>query len=272
VRGDRVRARSLQPYLSAINRVHRDLEYEEPALGHVVQQVRRAVALRQANLGRPTQRVYLPPPVVERVLLWALRARTPQRYSDPAFRRLFRAAVAVVVTFVIFCRGDTGSALRLGDVRRSVAGVSFTLDHEKGKRVDGVARVITLPPGAVPGLEQLLALWEDVRGPMEQAVGTTSYFAFPHERAMVLRASQIDAWLQLILDHLGEHAPTGETWSGHSLRKGAASGAGAIDVVLFRICFLGGWSIKSKAVHDYIDATCPDTPAARRFFGWLTRR
>ena len=70
----------------------------------------------------------------------------------------------------------------------------------------------------------------------------------------------------------GLAAPAGETWSGHSLRKGAASGAGAIDVALFRICYMGGWSIRSAAVHDYIDATCPDTPAARRFFGWLSRR
>ena len=74
VQGDRVRAKSLQPYLSAVNRVHRDLEFDEPALGHVVQQVRRGVALRQANAGRPSQRVYLPPPMVERVLLWAVPA------------------------------------------------------------------------------------------------------------------------------------------------------------------------------------------------------
>ena len=46
----------------------------------------------------------------------------------------------------------------------------------------------------------------------------------------------------------------------------------AIDVALFRICFIGGWSIRSAAVHDYIDATCPATPACRRFFGWLTRQ
>ena len=98
-----------------------------------------------------------------------------------------------------------------------------------------------------------------------------SYFSLPHERA-ALRADQIDAWLGSILGHLGERAPAGETWSGHSLRKGAASGAGALDVALFRICYMGGWSIRSAAVHDYIDATCPDTPAARRFFGWLARR
>ena len=268
VKDDRVRAKSLQPYLSAINRVHRDLEMAEPALGHVVQQVRRAVALRQAGQGRASQRVYLPPPVVERVLLWAL-ARDPARLrAEPRQRQLFRAAVAVVLSFCIFCRGHTGSALRVGDVRRSAAGVTVTLDNEKGKRVDGVARTITFPPGAVPGLEELLSMWEALRG----ASSASCYFAFPHEQRSTWEPSAVDGWLGSILGHLGESPPEGETWSGHSLRKGAASGAGAIDVALFRICFMGGWSVRGGAVHDYIDATCPDTPAARRFFGWLLRQ
>ena len=133
---------------------------------------------------------------------------------------------------------------------------------------------LTFPPGAVPGLEELLAKWERVwalRDTFAERADCPSYFSLPHERA-ALRADQIDAWLGSILGHLGEHAPAGEAWSGHSLRKGAASGAGAIDVALFRICYMGGWSVRSAAVHDYIDATCPDTPAAWRFFGWLSRR
>ena len=40
---------------------------------------------------------------------------------------------------------------------------------------------------------------------------------------------------------------------------------------LDRICWCGGWSILSRAVHDYIDPTCPTSLAARRFFGWLRR-
>ena len=60
-------------------------------------------------------------------------------------------------------------------------------------------------------------------------------------------------------------APEGEAWTGHSLRKGAASGANAIDVALFRVCYMGGWSVRGGAVHDYIDATSAPTrrlPAA----------
>jgi hypothetical protein len=82
-------------------------------------------------------------------------------------------------------------------------------------------------------------------------------------------ASQIDAWLQLVLTRMGVSPPAGEKWSGHSLRKGAASGAAAVGVGLDRMCHMGGWSIHSKVVHDYIDPTCPSTPAAYRFFGWL---
>ena len=111
-------------------------------------------------------------------------------------------------------------------------------------------------------------MWEALRG----ASSASCYFAFPHEQRSTWEPSAVDGWLGSILGHLGESPPEGETWSGHSLRKGAASGAGAIDVALFRICFMGGWSVRGGAVHDYIDATCPDTPAARRFFGWLLRQ
>ena len=284
VKDDRVRAKSLQPYLSALNRIHRDLEEEEPALGHVLAQVRRGVALRQANMGRATQRVYLPPPIVERVLLAALAVpddllptpaecmARPSRVGPEQIRaRLFvQAATAVVLTFAVFCRGHSGSALREQDVRRSAAGITVTLDNEKGKRVEGVARTITFPPGSVPGLEELLDKWERLRGPCHDGA---SYFAYGRREARrSFPATQIDTWLQVALDHVGgAQPPAGETWSGHSLRKGAASGAAAIDVAFFRICFMGGWAIQSRAVMDYIDATCPATPACRRFFGWLTR-
>ena len=49
----------------------------------------------------------------------------------------------------------------------------------------------------------------------------------------------------------------------------AASGAAAIDVTLTKICYMGNWSILRRAVHDYIDPTCPSSDAGRRYFGWL---
>ena len=97
------------------------------------------------------------------------------------------------------------------------------------------------------------------------------YYALPSERA-AFPSTQIDGWLRELLGHLDFALPAGELWSGHSLRKGAASGASATGVGLDRICWCGGWSILSRAVHDYIDPTCPTSLAARRFFAGLRDR
>ena len=55
----------------------------------------------------------------------------------------------------------------------------------------------------------------------------------------------------------------------HSLRKGAATGSFSIDVAILRICHMGGWKVRAATYVDYIDPTCPPSPAAHRFFGWL---
>ena len=141
------------------------------------------------------------------------------------------------------------------------------LEHEKGRGRDPRARSITIPPGAVPGLEELLAKWERCRGAVESGA---SYYRLPGESASRLPSSAVDTWLRLVLAHFDMAPPAHEAWSGHSLRKGAASAAAAVGVDLHRICYVGGWKIRSAAVLDYIDPTCPSTPAARRFFGWLS--
>ena len=127
-----------------------------------------------------------------------------------------------------------------------------------------VSRVLTLDLTRLPGLDDLLRLWEEVRGPVPDHA---SYYALPGETGFP--ASQVDTWLKMALDHLGAPPPAGETWSGHSLRIGAASAADAAGVTLRRICWMGGWSSQSSAVKDYIDPTCPDSTAGRRYFGWL---
>jgi hypothetical protein len=262
-RGNKVRASSLQPYLSAINRVHEDLDLPKPALGAMVSGWRRGLAHLQGADGREAQRVYLPAHVVAHALDWALALDLST--AAPEQIAVFRAAVAVVLTFSFFARGATGAALQVQHVRRSVAGLTVTLEHEKGRARARYARVITLPPGAVPGLEQVLDKWEGFRG---DAPPRRCYYALPGERN-AFPSTQVDGWLREVLGHFGFAPPAGELWSGHSLRKGAASGASAAGVVLDRICWCGGWSILSKAVYDYIDPTCPTSDAARRFFGWL---
>lgn len=266
--GDRVAAGSLQPYLSAINRVHEDCELDKPALGHLVTGYRRGLAHEQREAGRGigAVRVYLPPPVAERALRSALHmTRADAPALDARGRRLLRAHVSTVFTFSFFARGATGVSLQCRDVRRSAAGVTITLRSEKGKDAHAQARTLTLPPGAFPELTELLDRWEFVRG---YTSDTHSFYSLRGERR-TWPSTQVDTWLRECLAHLSVAPPAGERWSGHSLRKGAASGAAAIDVSLSKICWCGGWSIQSRAVHDYIDPTCPATPACRLFFGWL---
>lgn len=269
--GGKVKAENLQPYLSAINRIHRDIGFDEPAIGHLVQSYKSGLAHSQTAQGRPSERVYLPPPVVERTLSWAMELDL--RDANRQTQLEFRAAVAVVFTYCFFARGATGTALRSKHVRRGPQGeLLITLDHEKGKAKRARARLLTIPPGSIPGLDELLAKWLDFRGELRD---DDCFYALPFEVALAgtrcvhYTSSQVDKWLQLVLARLDVAPPAGETWTGHSLRKGAASGAAAIGVSLDRICFLGGWSIASKVVHDYIDPTCPSSPAAYRFFGWL---
>ena len=96
------------------------------------------------------------------------------------------------------------------------------------------------------------------------------YYRLPTERRKgAFDATQIDDWLGDILGHLGCSPPAGDYWSGHSLRKGAATGSFSIDVAILRICHMGGWKVRAATYVDYIDPTCPPSPAAHRFFGWL---
>ena len=90
-----------------------------------------------------------------------------------------------------------------------------------------------------------------------------------HQPQVTPRVDRAEASRSSTLRCVNAVPPSGESWTSHSLRKGAASAAAAIGVVLDRICHFGGWSIHSGVVHDYIDPACPASDAAYAFFGWL---
>eukprot|EP00873_Tetraselmis_striata_P027947 jgi/Tetstr1/448211/TSEL_035499.t1 len=79
-----------------------------------------------------------------------------------------------------------------------------------------------------------------------------------------------DDWLQLVAHMLEEHLPPGFVWTSHSLRKGAATAAYAIGVVLQKIKHFGGWAQLSSVVLDYINPTALPCAASWQLFGWLT--
>ena len=260
--GDRVQAKSLQPYLSAINTLHADCEFAEPAVGRRIRRFKQGLGHLLAR-GREADRTYAPADVVSRAHEVGMALSDKQLRTD-AGRKLLQAIVATVFTFTFFARGGSGAALRAKDVRPSEAGLHVTLGKEKTRYSAAVSRVVTLDWERIPGLRELLLRWEAVRGEVK---ASASYYALPGQSSFP--STQVDTWFKLVLDHLGATPPQGETWSGHSLRKGAASAANAIGVSLAKICHVGGWSVKASTVHDYIDPTCPSSDAGRRYFGWM---
>ena len=63
-----VHAASLQPYLSAINNVHRDFDFDPPALGHLVARVRAGLADAQALVHKKDARLQLPAAECETIM------------------------------------------------------------------------------------------------------------------------------------------------------------------------------------------------------------
>lgn len=108
-----VAARSLQPYLSAINSVHADFGLERPALGHFAATVRRGMARSQAADATRDTRIPLPAPAVEAVLddtIAHLAARRPHLHPRP-WAALLRARFAFLLAFLFMGRQDSTAPL-----------------------------------------------------------------------------------------------------------------------------------------------------------------
>jgi hypothetical protein len=72
-RAGTVAANSLQPYFSAINKFFRDHLMEPVALGPLLTDARRGLAMQQQTVTDPDIRVPIPAPIVQQMLLFAHR-------------------------------------------------------------------------------------------------------------------------------------------------------------------------------------------------------
>lgn len=113
-----------------------------------------------------------------------------------------------------------------------------------------------IPDNAIPGFAQLILRYKQLRAQLAPLVGNQLWSVDKRKT----RATHQTAWLKRACDHVGARPPAGyKDGTSHSLRKGAASSAYAINVTLTKIKHFGGWSDTSSAVHTYIDpTTLPD--------------
>ena len=174
---DKVQAKSLQPYLSAINTLHEDMEMPAPALGRRIRRFRAGLGHVLAK-GRSAARTYVPAYIIAQAHEVGL-ALDDEVLATKAGRKLLQAIVATVFTYVFFARGGSGAALRAHDVRLSSAGLHITIGKEKTRHCASVSRVLTIISSRIAGLDALLSKWEAVRGPVPKGA---SYYALPEDR------------------------------------------------------------------------------------------
>eukprot|EP00873_Tetraselmis_striata_P018178 jgi/Tetstr1/438442/TSEL_026999.t1 len=269
-----IAAKSLQPYLSAINtffELHNLVPIAKDSL-HLTS-ARRGLMLRQRRLDAAPLRVPLPADVAYRFVSKAeliVSAPYPESHLD------YRALLASVVNFLFFARGLTGVSCRAQDVHVDTYNITLQVYREKGRagrRGPDDLRVLLLPVSEHPRVARLLRYFIDnVQSVPLVTVGlaASNFWAVNvAEQSKPWTAATMSDWLSTAVNLVNAAPPAGTSWTSHSLRKGAASAANAIGAPLSHIRYQGGWATNSDVVLDYIDPNVLPSPGAWFFFGHI---
>eukprot|EP00873_Tetraselmis_striata_P034237 jgi/Tetstr1/454501/TSEL_041401.t1 len=270
-----IAAKSLQPYLSAINtffELHNLVPIAKDSL-HLTS-ARRGLMLRQRRLDAAPLRVPLPADVAYRFVSKAeliVSAPYPESHLD------YRALLASVVNFLFFARGLTGVSCRVQDVHvDTYSNITLQIYREKGRagrRGPDDLRVLLLPVSEHPRVARLLRYFIDnVQSVPLVTVGlaASNFWAVNMaEQSKPWTAATMSDWLSTSVNLVNAAPPAGTSWTSHSLRKGAASAANAIGAPLSHIRYQGGWATNSDVVLDYIDPNVLPSHGAWFFFGHI---
>eukprot|EP00873_Tetraselmis_striata_P000425 jgi/Tetstr1/420689/TSEL_011774.t1 len=269
-----IAAKSLQPYMSAINtffELHNLVPIAKDSL-HLTS-ARRGLMLRQRRLDAAPLRVPLPADVAYR---FVTKAELIVSAPYPEYHHNFRALLASVVNFMFFARGLTGVSCRVRDVHVDDYNITLQVYREKGRagrRGPDDLRVLLLPVSAHPRVARLLHHFIDnVQSvPLVTVdLATSNFWAVTAvEQSKLWTAATMSDWLSAAISLVNAAPHAGTSWTSHSLRKGAASAANAIGVPLSHIRYQGGWATNSDVVLDYIDPNVLPSPGAWFFFGHI---
>lgn len=282
----RIAADSVQPYLSAINRLYQDLGLPAIASGPLVVQVVKGLhGMQKPVVTVPLVRSPIPAQVIYDIFASAVHALYSDHCTEPGLLRMARACLATGTAFLFFAR--PGSFAKLLDADLVITPGPSVCIQLLPRGVKGRARVQPhrLLPLSIPavaftnptcGLAPLdiagmLARFKQLRNDAFGGQPPQYMWALPGEPC-VFGSRQQTAWLEAACLLTCHFPPVGFKWTGHSMRKGAASAASAAGVPFPKICHFGGWAHASKVlVERYIDPTYPASAAGSFFFGWLSQ-
>eukprot|EP00873_Tetraselmis_striata_P033139 jgi/Tetstr1/453403/TSEL_040385.t1 len=264
-----VGAEFLQQYYSSINKYFRDHQRQPVALGEMVADARRGLAIQQERLAAEDVRVALPAPVAADILNTAIGVRQTLVWepANIADIRAFRAALATITAYVFLCRAESGISCETGDlvVDRPSGSILLYVRKQKGDQRTRVSAkpLINLPIAAFPNFADLLD-WYTVS---RDAYCRRFYGASPPPRFWSISplessatwsvSASLTEWLREAYLAAGARPPTGFKWTSHSLRKGAASAASCVGVPLPAIKHMGDWS-KNSEVRGHREVHRPD--------------
>jgi hypothetical protein len=272
---------SVGPVLSAINKVHLDvLGSAAPTDAPLIKQMRNGWEYAAAQ--EPEHKADQRQPFPAEAALGALRRFIS--LNDAAWQvapDTARALVFAVLGFCQFARAGTDIGLRRSDVSIANGECVFRFrvmkGHEKQREFDqqrfsgSTGRL--LAPHITRWQSFQLDQWSQSRRTMPATVG---FYQLPSDSSWPPpggASSACNAWLALACRDLNVTAPLGGKFTSHSLRKGGASAAYAIDVNIEDINFHGGWAAGSDtAMKHYIDRSIRASDAARALLGFLLRR
>jgi len=219
--------KSLAKYLSTIRTVHAMACHPDPTAAKVVSlAVAGHKAAHAARVdGQDLKRLPIPANFIKRVLLVGV-------YTNDV--ELARRCCGLVWAYVLFNRPGAAADMRFKDFRVTAAGVECQVPSFKGGVRQGAARIAVVVPFSVTnavGGDDVINLLARLLN--EHAVvgrrADERLFAPGHlpaaERARDLGAGATNIWLSELLARLDVSPPLGGSYSGHSLRSGAASAA-----------------------------------------------
>jgi hypothetical protein len=210
-----ISAKSLQPYLSAINAVHNDFEYPPPACGHLVNLARKGFAeLQGSSMLQPQQVTVFPTEHMLTIVMYDLR--------PDASKHQIRVSACLAAQFDFFSRADSG--VLLTDINAQVSNTTISINQS----AKNVARNQAAPSSRVSSAEddpdnffiKLQLRWKMLRNHRD----TDLYWFCDDDPASLSKNSGIiTEWLLLLLVELDIPTPPGVKWTGHFYLRAAIS-------------------------------------------------
>jgi len=270
-----IKASSMQPYLSAINRLYMDHKLQQVALGPLVVDAVAGLAGMQQAIATSSRRAPLPAAVAK-----AFHDKAGGQAADiSAPLLLFRNNLSTITSFMYFNRSDTTHSLHEGDlsvdpIENSDRQIRLFPRQRKGQKRVAATKIdaALIPVDAHPRFASMIIEFKRRRADAYAAAGVKpplQLWAIPGDRPSTWTSDVQNRWMESALTQVSMRAPPGYSWTSHSLRSGPASAARAIGAPLEQIRYYGGWARNSDVVLDYIDPTVRPSKEGRFFFGWL---